>query len=101
MLRNLLEDRFSLKAHFETKESPLFILELARQDGTLGPGLRRRTPDAPSTGDGRRGAPLLSSDADAPSFFTALREQLGLKLEPTRGPVDILVIERIEQPAPN
>jgi len=36
-----------------------------------------------------------------PSFSTALREQLGLRLERSRGPVDALVIEAIEQPSEN
>jgi uncharacterized protein (TIGR03435 family) len=36
-----------------------------------------------------------------PEFPTAIREQLGLKLEPTRAPVDAIVIERIERPTPN
>jgi uncharacterized protein (TIGR03435 family) len=36
--------------------------------------------------------------ADAPSLFTALQEQLGLKLEPQRAPVDVLVITSIERP---
>jgi bla regulator protein BlaR1 len=42
-----------------------------------------------------------SANPDLPSFVTALGEQLGLKLERTRGPVDVLVIESAEQPAEN
>jgi uncharacterized protein (TIGR03435 family) len=35
---------------------------------------------------------------DAPSLDIALQEQLGLKLESTRGPVEILVIGHVEHP---
>ena len=36
-----------------------------------------------------------------PSIFTALREQLGLKLKSAKGPVDMLVIDHIDRPTPN
>ena len=45
-----------------------------------------RAPDAPP------------ADPNAPSFFTAIQEQLGLKLESTKGPVEVLVIDSVERP---
>jgi len=44
-------------------------------------------------------AELVWSDSEAgPSLFTAIQEQLGLKLEAQRGPVDVLVIDHVERP---
>ena len=40
-----------------------------------------------------------AADANLPSIFTAVREQLGLKLEGIKGPVDVLVIDRVEMPS--
>jgi uncharacterized protein (TIGR03435 family) len=40
-------------------------------------------------------------DSDAPSYFTAIEEQLGLKLSPTKGPVDFIVIDHIDKPSEN
>jgi uncharacterized protein (TIGR03435 family) len=58
----------------------------------------RWTPDAePDAG----GTPPASTDTAAPSIFTALEEQLGLKLEAGRGPVEMLAIDHIERPDGN
>lgn len=42
-----------------------------------------------------------TAGTDGPSIFTAVQEQLGLKLEPAKTSVDSLVIDHIEHPDPN
>jgi uncharacterized protein (TIGR03435 family) len=143
MMRTLLEERFALKAHFETRELPTYRLVLARKDGILGPQLlkavdcaapNRAPPCGMSWGandlreSGQSIRYFLNSlesavgrriddqtglngnfdlrlvwsrgpdDTEHPEIFTALQEQLGLKLESTRGPVKILVIDSIQRP---
>jgi len=49
---------------------------------------------------GGRGA-AKPGDPDSPEIFAAIQEQLGLKLEPQKGPVDVLMIDRAERPSPN
>jgi uncharacterized protein (TIGR03435 family) len=39
--------------------------------------------------------------SDAPALFTALQDDLGLKLDARRAPVDVLVVDRIERPSEN
>jgi uncharacterized protein (TIGR03435 family) len=52
----------------------------------------RWTPDTVAAG----------APADAPpDLFTAIQEQLGLKLEPSKGPVETLIIDHVEQPTDN
>jgi uncharacterized protein (TIGR03435 family) len=45
--------------------------------------------------------PPVSSDPDGPSIFTAIQEQLGLRLESQKGPVATIVIDRVEKPSAN
>jgi uncharacterized protein (TIGR03435 family) len=48
------------------------------------------------TPDDQQGTPTAG-----PSLVTALEEQLGLKLERSKGPVDTLVVDHIEKPSQN
>jgi uncharacterized protein (TIGR03435 family) len=45
--------------------------------------------------------PEPPADSNAPSLFDALQEQLGLKLESGKGPVEIIVIDHVERPSGN
>jgi len=176
MMQRLLEDRFQLKVHRETRDGPVYFLTVTRGRPKLHPfaegsctpwsnpppplqpgrnycgttvsgvsssaealgatldefsktlrmivdrpvidktGITGRfdihvkfSPDGTSQGVPRIAPhpsgtirPSLPSDpTDSPSIFVALQEQLGLRLESGRGPVDTLVIDRIERPTEN
>ena len=174
MLRTLLEERFKLVVHQETRDLPIYALTLARSDGKLGPKLVRSDVDCdkviaeladairktgrPPLGPPGQAPPCstggppgkftgnditmqmladvlissvnrmdavdrvvvdrtglsggfdltlewtpdeLSAASSGASIFTALQEQLGLKLEPTRGPVEVLVIDQVQRPTPD
>jgi uncharacterized protein (TIGR03435 family) len=44
------------------------------------------------------GAPPLPADTNAPNLFTAVQEQLGLKLESVRAPIEVVVVDRLDKP---
>lgn len=48
-----------------------------------------------------RADPPAPTDSTGPSLFTALQEQVGLKLKPAKGAVDILAIDHVEKPSEN
>jgi bla regulator protein blaR1 len=51
-------------------------------------------PDAPRL-------PASDDQSSAPSIFSAIQEQLGLKLNSTRGPSEVLIIDRVDRPSEN
>jgi uncharacterized protein (TIGR03435 family) len=58
-------------------------------------------PDTARANANRIGANEPAADPNAPDMFTALREQLGLRLDSQRAPVNLLVIEHVERPTEN
>lgn len=173
MLQSLLEDRFKVKIHHETKETPIYALTAAKTGSKLKPWpegscvpqhvgtdarpsqgqrrcqLHRQRSGGSGTVDAEGldindliqfvlaldrpvvdktgltglynfhmefaldqtttpalappGTPptAISDPAGAPSVFTAVQEQLGLKLEPTKEPRDLIVIDHVERPSEN
>ena len=54
------------------------------------------SPDVPPRAPGEP-----APDAQGPSFQEALREQLGLKLESTKAPQPVLIVDKVEKPSEN
>jgi uncharacterized protein (TIGR03435 family) len=161
LLQSLLEDRFGLKTHWETREFPLYELVVAKNGlklqavadpDPLPPGGFRvargvmagsavsfinfvralslylgrtivnktaligffdiKLEWTPEVGEGGPFGPGGSfgpgpetgpppSSVPGPSIFTAIQEQLGLRLESSKSPVDVLVIDSVERPSEN
>lgn len=136
MLRRLLEERFQLTVHMETREESVYLLTVSPRGAKLqpatGPGrgldvdngalvarnqsisailpvlsgqLGRKVIDRTGLGGAYdfalKWAPDPLAVDTAPYLFTAVQEQLGLRLEVGRGLVEILVIEHVEKPSAN
>lgn len=92
MLANLLSSEVGRSVIDKTGLTGVYDIEL------------KWTPDQ-SQGQMFKGADTGDSapppDTSGPTIFTALQEQLGLKLESQKGPVEMFVIERVEKPTEN
>ena len=86
LVGSVVIDKTNLPGNFE------LTLEYAPDAGMAGRG--DLPPLPPGAGPDRPAT-------DSPSIFSALQEQLGLKLESTKGPVDVLVIDSAEKPTPD
>ncbi len=73
----------------------LFDLHLRWMPDELPPRAPGTSADQPIRANG------VDIDPNGPSIFTAVQEQLGLKLESQKGPVEVVVIDRVEHPVPN
>ncbi len=62
------------------------------------------TPDE-TVGDtivgGRGGESLSATDLQKPSIFTALQDQLGVRVNASKGPLDVILVDRVERPSEN
>ncbi|MEO5926504.1 MAG: TIGR03435 family protein [Bryobacteraceae bacterium] len=72
------------------------VVDETEIEGTFDLTLRWSWEESPEAG-----APAVTVQPDAPTMFTAVREQLGLRLQAKQGPLDYIVVEQLEQPSEN
>jgi uncharacterized protein (TIGR03435 family) len=88
MLGRVVVDKTGLDGSFDVK------LEWTPEPGQGGPmGFGPPPPGAPDAHP--------PADSSGPTIFTAVQEQLGLRLESQKGPVEMVVIDRVEKPTAN
>jgi uncharacterized protein (TIGR03435 family) len=98
MLGRTVLDQTGLKGTYDFELT--FAPESGRGGVFGGPGDGAPPPPPPGAGPGLIKEPP-PADPNGPTIFTALQEQLGLKLESQKGPVDIIVIDHVEKPSEN
>jgi uncharacterized protein (TIGR03435 family) len=76
------------------------VIDKTGMEGRYDVKLNWTPDDGASSVSNASGGSSASADS-GPSIFTALEEQLGLKLVPGKGPVEVLVIDHIEMPSAN
>ncbi len=91
-VRGLSMDRFARILESSLPDRPI-VINRTGLDGAFNLGLEWTDERMP-----RPDGTPSSSPADVPSIFTAIQEQLGLKLISTKGPVDVVVIDHVERP---
>jgi len=74
------------------------IVDRTGLDGSFDVDLRFTPERVPDFGPGGPPPGVPAIDPNAASIFAAMQEQLGLKLEAQRAPVDVVVIDRVEKP---
>jgi uncharacterized protein (TIGR03435 family) len=98
MLNRPVGDNTGLKARYD------FIVTFSPegigppQGMPMGPGLMVQAGPPGGGGGSAGGAPQLPPDAEpAPDIFHAVKEELGLALEPKKGPVELIVLDHVEK----
>jgi uncharacterized protein (TIGR03435 family) len=136
MLQTLLNDRFHLTTHLESKSMSVLSLYVGKGGSKLKQsvekegvsvlnarghlaGTNQTVADIARAIAGALGEQVVDktgmtgkfgydlkwepdpAKGDGPSIYTAVQEQLGLKFEPEKAPVEILVVDRADRPTDN
>lgn len=101
MFRNLFADRFALKFHRAMKVLPAYTLSVGKAGAKLKQSTSHEPFDIPIQ-PGPQG--LVALPGEEPAVVSKVRdriEQLGLRLEPGKAPVEVFVIDHVEKPKPD